>query len=257
MKNATITFKIFKAILLAGFVLAATSCHDLFFDCHEGNGQLGTQERSDVLFDFNSISLSASFDVEIAQNSNETSKSVIVEGDENLLEYIETRVQNSTLHLSLRDDDCIDQVTPMIVRIVNTEIVQIESMSSGSITVKDELYIKSGKELEIKSSGSGNITIENLACSGTLICKNSGSGNIKIQDTYARHAEINISGSGDVIAGSTRINNCNIKSSGSGNTYLKIEDYLETNITGSGDVYYQTQSNPTVKNNGSKPAIKE
>ncbi|MCF8379362.1 MAG: DUF2807 domain-containing protein [Bacteroidales bacterium] len=226
------TIKI-RFILAFLFLALLGSCDAPPWGCIEGNGRIVTEER--ITGDFNKIVSSGSFVVDI-RLSNETG--VFVETDENLLPYIETNIQGSTLVLETRNDRCIKSREAILIYVDAVSIEKIKLSGSGTIFCDNIV----GETLEIELPGSGEIS-----CSGLdldyLLASLPGSGIIELGGTAAT-SEYTISGSGLIKAINLTTDKCYANIPGSGNIYTTVNDLLDVEISGSGNLYYQ--GNPDI-----------
>ncbi|MBN2612729.1 MAG: DUF2807 domain-containing protein [Bacteroidales bacterium] len=257
--------KIITAALSIIAVISLNSCEEWGFGCIDGNDRLTTEER--VVSDFSGVEVNGSFDVYI-DTSDVTS--VLVEADENLIDYIKTRVRGDMLVIDTYRDRCLKSdnriaiyiTTPYIDEIVlngsgrvdcsnfETGEAKIEVNGSGDINfdmaVTDELY------LNISGSGEINGFAETISADVEI----DGSGEINIDGT-CQLADIKILGSGNIKAGDFITEDCEVTIIGSGNATVFASDLLDAQITGSGTVYYYGNPENVVKNiTGSGKVIK-
>ncbi len=207
-------------------------------------------------------------------------------GDKEVLEEIETNVEGDRLILrregkwfdwSWDDDDDLK----VYITVPNLEALSV----SGSGDALGQNLIKSD-ELDLKVSGSGNLTIE-FDATGDVTARVSGSGDINVKGTSAdfsssvsasgkvlasslqagdcdfdisgsgrievngtsRSARVQISGSGKVMASNLQTDVCQVKISGSGDVSIAVKEELDVNISGSGSVSYR--GNPSRVNSHS------
>jgi hypothetical protein len=212
-------------------------------------------------------------------------QSVVLEGDKEILDKIETEVDGNRLTIGREDkwswkdwgrrDD--KRIT---VYVTMSNIEGISVSGSGDL-------VGSGKfstgDLELKVSGSGSLDIEadakgevkaDVSGSGDLSVKGScqsfdsgvsGSGKVNVAGTITGLADISVSGSGKVVATGTaqqikatisgsgkvlaadlEVSKCEVRISGSGDVEINVKDALEANISGSGSVSYK--GNPSQLN---------
>lgn len=109
-----------------------------------------------------------------------------------------------------------------------------------AIVIKGDGIIKSKNQLEIVTSGSGDINLEVDA--PAIHAVGSGSGDISLSGR-TKDFDCKISGSGDVKCGNLKSENANIRLSGSSTAHVFASVNLKVNVSGSGDVYYS--GNPT------------
>ena len=108
-------------------------------------------------------------------------------------------------------------------------------ISSGSADIMSKGVIKNSNQIEIKTSGSGDIIAEVDAPSVTVI--GSGSGDVTLSGR-TRDFDCKISGSGDVKCGNLKSENAVVHVAGSSDVHVFASVSLKVNVTGSGDVYY-------------------
>lgn len=232
-------------IIMLAILSGLTSCLGII--CINGDGVFASEERQEAGFHIVENYTSANV---LYTLSNEYS--VIVEADQNILEYIHTSVSSGILEIEIKGARCIRPELTPVVYISGPELSGIYLSGSGDIFA-DTL---TGNQVDLNNSGSGNIIV-NYAISSDAKIKNSGSGNITGRNLFAEEASIKISGSGDVIAegevdnlnitstgsgtfdGDNLLSNlCNTLISGSGNVYVIVLDELIATLTGSGNLYY-------------------
>ena len=175
----------------------------------EGNGKLKKESRE--LTSYTAVASSGSWDVMIAYGESNT---VQVEGDENLLNYIETEVKDGRLSIRPKKN--------------------VNLRSRNKITV----YVSLTKMTGIYLSGSGDIIGQGrFRNDGTTDFKLSGSGSIRLTFDKVKTAEVAISGSGDILlAGSARTVNTRISGSGNADCSDLIAEDASAHVSGSGNV---------------------
>jgi hypothetical protein len=205
-------------------------------------------------------------------------QSVVLEGDKEALEKIETEVEGSKLVIGRegkwgmdwnwgRDDHSITAYVT---------VKDIEGLSvSGSGTLLSEGKISS-RSLDLSVSGSGELhveaTVENeletsVSGSGRLevsgSCRSfessvSGSGKVIVSSSIAGISDISVSGSGKVeasgsakeikatisgsgkiLAANLEVEKCEVRISGSGDVEINVKSDLDAHISGSGSVTYK------------------
>ena len=209
--------------------------------------------------------------------------SVELEGDREVLEKIETRVEGGKLVIGYEDEGSWfnwrnnwDDDEKITAYVTVKDLDGLYASGSGSIIAQTKL---TGDNMDIKVSGSGNIEAEieagdieaKVSGSGDLALKGkvrsmdsdiSGSGKIDFMADINGLVEIGISGSGRVsaigsarevktsISGSGKVNagdlvadRCDVRISGSGDVVVNVKSALNANISGSGTV--TNKGNPT------------
>jgi hypothetical protein len=217
------------ALLSAAIAMVISSCYfddDDFFGCVRGNGDVVSEEF--FLPDINGVKLTGIGDVIIRHGDEQ---SIIVETDENLMQYIDTDVNGGVWEIDF--DRCVRNVTRLDVYITIPEVRKLIITGSGTISGED---VFTGDELDASISGSGRI---DFAFTGNAVDASvSGSGSIELEGD-AEFMDVNISGSGDVHAFDLIVQECDVHISGSGDVRTYVEDFLKVRISGSGDVLYK------------------
>jgi hypothetical protein len=213
--------------------------------------------------------------------------SVELEGDKEILEKIETKVDGDKLVIGFKDEDKWfnwrewdnDKITAYVTI---KEVKGLFVSGSGDLIAQTKI---TGSGMDLKVSGSGNLTAEieagdvdaDVSGSGDLNLKGkvrsldsniSGSGKVSFDGAIAGMAEIGISGSGrfsasgsaneikTTISGSGKVlatdlvvDKCDVRISGSGDVEINVKNSLDANISGSGTITYK--GNPSQVNSHS------
>lgn len=221
-------------------LLIASIC---FISCDSisGNGNVRNEKRD--ISNINAVKTSGSIDVEI--NSGDT-YSLTVENDENLIPYIVTEVNNGVLDIHYKNGYSIMNDHAKVIVTVPT-LDKIITSGSGDISTNG--VIKSANEIEMNTSGSGNIKAEIDAPSVKV--SGSGSGDIELSGR-TKDFNCRISGSGDIKCSNLKSENADIHVSGSSDVHVFASVSLKVNVAGSGDVYYSgNPPNPEIHIAGS------
>jgi len=222
--------KVFLILLFAGSVFAIQSCyfpHDI-----EGNYNVVTVTRN--VSGFTGVENCGSLQVKIIQDSVAF---VEIEGEENLIPYINTDVHGDILKIDIERHRNLDSHYPIIVYVHTPTLGSVEMSGSGSI----QSETLTAQQVSLKISGSGNITVPvNVTKVNARI---DGSGDIFLSGS-ATQADFEIDGSGDIHAYSMTTKECMADIAGSGSIYTTVTDVLDVVISGSGNVYYS--GNPVV-----------
>jgi hypothetical protein len=184
--------------------------------------------------DFNGVGLSISADLYLSQGSTHK---VVIEGDQDELEIIETVVKNGMLHIKTSSRN--PRLEDVKVWVTSPEINSVHLSGSGKIM--GETAIKTD-EISFKVSGSGKIKIDKLEA-GEVDVSVSGSGHIALGGT-AEELGVSISGSGSLNGADFRVDEASARISGSGSCKIDATGELDASISGSGRVTYY--SNPQV-----------
>ena len=159
--------------------------------------------------------------------------SIELEADDNLLPYIETKIEGDELHLSPKKGYNINPSKPITVWITLATLKEISA--SGQVDLVTEGAFK-GSSLEANFSGRVDAQLDLQY--DKLEVSMSGSGKMKLNGR-ANKAEISLSGSGEIDAPDMEANNMEIAISGSGNANVNVSKKLDIAISGSGNVKYK------------------
>ncbi len=205
----------------------------------QGSGNVSAEERSVEAFD--ELKLRGQYKVYLTQGN----ESLRIETDDNLLDLIETYVDDGELHI----------VTKKGNKLVSSDNVKVfvgfktlkEIRSSGSCVIEAESPIVVPR-FEVSGSGYCKTTIPlETDYLGVSI---SGSG--KFEGTgRATRAEYQVSGSGSIDAEALVSEHVEVTISGSGRAKVFASEELEANISGSGDVGYRGQPRLSQRISGS------
>lgn len=220
------------------FVAFITSM--LFLSCDiideriNGNGNLKSETRD--VEDLKKIKVTGAIDAFVEQGES----SVKVEGDENILQFIETKRDDGWLEIKTRDGVDINSKNPVRVYVTTPAITDLKVTGSGNIS--SDKKISSGNEMSFHVTGSGNIKADINA--PAVNADITGSGNIFIKGE-TRNLDINVTGSGNYESPDLKAENAKVQISGSGDASLFADADLEATVAGSGDVKYR--GNASVK----------
>jgi hypothetical protein len=174
-----------------------------------GSGNIITEARS--VNGYISISFSGAGELNITQGMAE---SLNITTDDNLMDYIETTVENGVLKIKFREGVSLEPSNTNTFDIVVIDLNGIVFSGAGTIQA-DTLDVSSGT-FDLLVSGvadciiSGHVDHQNIIISGTC--------SFEAPDFESMSATVNVSGVGDVT--------------------LWVSDNLNGSISGVGNVYY-------------------
>jgi len=205
-----------------------SSCENSWMNCIKGNNRITREARN--IGDFTNLSCYGDFVVLVYKTQ---SSSLHIDADDNLLQYIETFIQGSTLIIQTQDNRCIRSSKPIIITVTSPNIIELKLAGSGII------YCDSLNSSELKYTLDGSGIIDSRGLTTDFFEVNlSGSGDIKL-DGFATQTDFSISGSGNIRAINLEQDKCYANISGSGNIFTFVNDRLDVLITGSGSVFYK------------------
>lgn len=221
-----------KKVLVLGLVgMFTISCSAQWGKAIKGNGNTVSIDRS--VGEYEEIAVSGWFYVDLVSGKE---GQLVVEGEENLLEYIITEVQNGKL--------VIKQEKGVNLKPSNWEegiriTVPVESIDalnlSGSADIVGKTTLKTSN-FKTAMSGSGDITLD--LKTESLSATMSGSGDMNLSGK-TKDFEATISGSGDIKAYDLIADNVEATISGSADIKVTANKMLKARVSGSGDINYR------------------
>lgn len=190
-----------------------------------------TKETRDV-DGFTRVSFGISGDLFIRFGSE---YSVVLEGDRDDLDEIETEVTSGKLVIRRDREWGFTNMDKVTVRITMPELEGLGVSGSGKAEIVDQ--VKDADDLDLNVSGSGRLVAAGITAD-RLNCSISGSGNVEISQGNADSGNISISGSGNYVGEQMEIDNLEVRISGSGNCTCRAGDSLMASVSGSGNVNY-------------------
>lgn len=235
-----------KSIFYAAFVAAIffTSC-DFDGETINGNGNLRSETRS--AGNTEKIDVIGGINVFVDHGA----PSVKVEGDENILQYIETKSDDGWLEIKTREHVNVHSRNPIKVYVTTPEISALKVTGSGNLTFNNKF--SSRNDLSFGVTGSGNIyaDVNTPAVNANI----TGSGNMYIKGE-TRNVDVQVAGSGNFDSPGLKAENATVKIMGSGDASLFADASLNASIAGSGDVKYSGNAKVDKNIAGSGSVIK-
>jgi hypothetical protein len=195
-----------------------------------GSGEIVSETREVPAFD--AVSVEYPVVVTIRQGGTQ---SVTVEGDDNVLPQLATRVTGGTLYIEERGIDWSRRVNPsreVRINLTVKDLRQIDLSSSGSVTVES----LETDALDISVSGAGSLSLSHLAVQ-TLQLDLSGAGSVTA-DGKAGSINLDISGLGSFHGDGLAAQNATVNISGLGSATVWVKLQLTAEISGTGSVSY-------------------
>ena len=228
--NDVNTFDISKKVIaLIVLVAFTTSMHAQWFNKRiRGNGNMITKTRN--VGEFDKVAVGGSFDVKLIAG---TEGSVTIKVDENLLEYLVTKVEDGKLKLRWKKGINISARKGILITVPFKDIEGVSLSGSGDVYSEDT--IKADK-FRAALSGSGNVklSVDAQEVSSAI----SGSGDIDLVGS-TKQLKCSISGSGNIRAYELKSNNADVRIAGSGNIRVFVDENLKARIAGSGSIHYK------------------
>ncbi len=209
--------------LVALLLVGLSSC---IYHCVRGSGNQATEIRK--VSDFSMIKISGGFKVVLKQDS---SLSLKITADDNLLKYVKTEVDGSKLHIYTKRNMCNTGEMTVYVGVKNLE----EIKASGAVEVETDGKLNT-KDFRIDLSGATKVTMDINAANVTTT--GSGATELNLKGQATSH-NIDLSGSGKVYALNFVVGTCQISTSGVGHSEVNVLNTLNIHSSGASDVQYR------------------
>ena len=187
-----------------------------------GSGVAASESRAVPAF--TSVEVRGSADV-VAQVGGATSLEVV--GDDNLLQYVTTEVEDGKLVIAM-ESGIYDFDVDLVVTLSTPRLEGLSILGSSDC----DLSGLSGGDLALAISGSGDVRASGSV--ETLEVSIRGSGDMRLEELQARTASVSIAGSGEVRLHA--IEALDVGIAGSGEVRYLGDPKVVQRIAGSGDV---------------------
>lgn len=215
--------------LLLLLLFSLSSCHYFGMKRIRGNGVTASENR--MVDNFTGVKIRGGMDVTLTQGPEH---SIRIEGDENLLKYIDVVRNGNMVEVSTKEGVNLNPRAGL--RIYATAPVFEQLQISGSGDMKSQNTLTSNGTIEAGINGSGDMDLKVDA--PTVITHISGNGDIVMNGT-TRNFKTSISGSGDVKCFGLLSETVDVDIAGSGDVQVSASKQLNVDIKGSGDVRYK------------------
>jgi hypothetical protein len=216
-------------LLLLVFPFILTSCHHFLGKRIKGDGNIKTEDHS--VSGFKNIDCDASADVYITQGEP---AGVKVEGDDNLLPYIEIHQEGDRLIIRERSHVNLDPTDGIKIYVTSPEFASINASGAGDIVGQTKLTNEN--ELNLRLSGAGDIRMEVNA--PTVVCTLSGAGSAYLKG-QAKNVDIELSGVGSTHCYDLQAENTKVDVSGVGSAEVFASVKLDATVNGVGSINYK------------------
>ncbi|HEK20789.1 MULTISPECIES: head GIN domain-containing protein [unclassified Mucilaginibacter] len=222
-------FKISLLVLLASATVITSSCRR--FRCKKGSGNLKTETRQTG--DFSRLEIKGAYNVLLKQDS---SKTLTITADDNLLQYIETSTSGNTLKINSRRSLCTGKAITVTVGVRNIEDIK----ASGSVEVKSEGRLNV-KDISFELKGATKVELDMSATN--VRADGKGSTELVLRGQAAT-ADVHLTGSGKLNALDFVVGRYNLSTTGASECNVNVLNELNIKSTGASDVKYR--GNPTI-----------
>ncbi|HTB24221.1 MAG TPA: head GIN domain-containing protein [Puia sp.] len=218
-----------KLFFLAFIVfIGLSSCRFMGKRIH-GNGSIKTVERSVSAFS----EVEASGDIKLFVSQGDL-RPVKIEGDENILSYIEVTQEGDRIKIETKPGINLIPSGDLNVYVSSPNYKSIEV--SGTSDIIGQTKITSSDELNLEASGAGDIQMEVDAPKITTGI--SGTGSIKLKG-QAKDLDIDLSGAGHAYCYDLLTENTKVQISGAGSAQVYASVKLNADVSGAGNISYK------------------
>ncbi|UCD99437.1 MAG: DUF2807 domain-containing protein [Chloroflexota bacterium] len=207
---------------------------NLIGDTVRGSGSLVEENRT--ISGISGVKLAMPGTLHIAMGSSEA---LVIEAEENLLEYIQTEVRGGKLQIDTRQGINLQPREPIDYYLTVVQLESIEISSSGDVETVD----LQSDSFRVNISSSGNLSISSLD-STNLRVEITSSGDLDIMGGEVREQDIRISSSGEYRARDLASQRADVSLTSSGSATIWVSDVLSGSLSSSGNIYYV--GNPSV-----------
>ena len=195
---------------------------------------------------FTKLGLAINGDIELTYGRNQK---VRVEGPEDLIDEINTEVENGSWNIRFEDHKNWKKYknAPKLKFYITME--DLDNLAiSGNGNVETTNQFKDLDRLMLAISGNGNFDVD--AEANSIFYAVSGNGNGELKGSVDE-LKITSSGNGEVDATRMKARDCQITISGSGDVRVNVEERIKATISGSANIYYKGNPKITKKISGS------
>lgn len=228
------------------FILLCTVFTLVSCDQTTGSGNIVTETRNTGSFD--AISVGGSFDVEVKMGD---AMSVVVEADDNIMKYIETKVSGNTLKISTEG---LHSFSDVHMKVYVTVPVLTAVSASASAEVVGENILTNADKLVFKASSSASIKAEVNA--PDIVTDANSSASITLRGKTKNH-KTEASSSAEINAFELLTENTTANVSSSANIEVHASVSLNAHASSSGSVEYKGAATVTKSENSSGTVSKK
>lgn len=218
-----------KLLWFAIVVLVLGSCHNIMGKRVRGNGNIRTEDRT--VSQFKNVSVSGAAKVYVSQGDNHSLK---IEGDENLLKYIEVIQEGDRVKVRTRPGINLQPTGDLKVYVTAPVYHNIDA--SGACDIIGQTKISNPDDLSLDVSGAGDINMEVDA--PRLKAEVSGSGSINLKG-QTKDVDLDLTGAGHAHCFDLMAENTTVEISGAGSAEVFASVKLDAQVSGAGTVTYK------------------
>ena len=204
-----------------------------------GNGKVVTQDRT--VGEFTNIDVSGAIQVRITQASPAALK---ITTDENLMEYVEVKVDGKTLVIQSKSGYNLDPSEEVTVFISAPAFNEINISGASNVIAEGSI---SGNEMSLHASGASEIKMEVKLLKLTSELSGASTLNLKGE---AKEFFTDASGASKILCLDLNTENTELDLSGASNASITAEKELKIEASGASNVEYRGNANINQKSSG-------
>ncbi len=195
----------------------------------QGDGNIKKEQRNVSSFD--KVQVSGAIDLYVSQGD---AKPVEIEGDANLIPYIEIEQTGSRLVVRSKKGYNLDPTDHMKLYVTAPVYEKIEV--SGACNIYSQSKINNDHNLKLGVSGAGDIKMEVDA--PKISADISGAGNVDLKGE-TKDLDLDLTGAGKAHCYDLKSENTKVDISGAGSAEVYASQKLDAQVSGAGSVHYK------------------
>ena len=228
-------------------LMFASSCREIAGRRVKGSGNITTENRS--VSGFNSIDVSGAIDVYVKQDS---STSVKVEADDNILEYIEVHTSGSTLEIYTEHNINLRLSHKIKVYVSNPEYRDLRASGASSLHTENEISSSDALDIELSGSSIGKLELNAPKVSVNL----SGASNADIRGK-TKDFDGGASGASEIRGFDLLTENAEVEANGASHIEVFASVKLQGHASGASSVNYKGNAQVSVDKSGASSVNKK
>lgn len=229
----------YSIIFLLSLFLVASSCHEFWGERIRGNGVIKKESRP--AGDFNGVEAGGALVVYVKQDAQ---RSVTIETDENLMQYIEVRQDGDRVSIHTRRNYNLDATGD--IRVYVTGPVFNSLHVSGASKIISESQLTPPGDIDIHLSGASHATID--VKTPKVMTQISGASEIKLTG-QTKDLSVDCSGASHAWCFELMAENADVDVSGASGADVFASIKLKGDASGASSIRYK--GNPEVNTNTS------
>jgi hypothetical protein len=238
-----------KKIVLFSLVIFvfATGCREIAGRRVKGSGHIITENRTAT--GFNSIDVSGAIDVFVKQDST---TSVKVEADDNILEYIEVHTEGSTLEIYTENNINLRPTNKIKVYISNPQYKEIQVSGASSVRCENEITSADALDVGLSGASEGSLELNAPKVSVNL----TGASNASVKGK-TKDFEGSVSGASEIRGFDLLSENANVDASGASHIEIYASVKIDGQASGASSVNYKGNAQSNVEKSGASSVNKK